>query len=78
MGDLPATANDCKVMLSAWKKYNIHDTGPDGMYNMVDSLTKKKYSNALRHIMKRLRANPDQKLLIHHVYAGHGMNMDGK
>ena len=77
MDDLPTTEKDCKVLLSAWKKYGINDTGPNNMYNMIGILTKKWFNDAIKHIMNELRSHPENNYLIHHAYAGHGMNING-
>ena len=60
------------------ERYNIVDTGPDGIYNMENDPTQKEVRETNASIRKRLRAEPEMNFLIIQILAGHGMIDQGR
>ena len=77
MPDLPATKQDCLTLRVALEAYGIVDRGPDNMY-VMDDPNMKRVRAVKRSLMMMLKDNPDKKVLIVFILAGHGMQMSGK
>ena len=76
MPDLLSCKDDCATIKTALDRYNVTDTC-DGLYWMEDP-DQMRIKQVKSSLLKKLRNNPKEKILIVFVLAGHGMQMSGK
>ena len=71
--NLDMCKSDCEIVRRTLKKFQVTDTGKDGIYNLVNDPTLVQVVNATADIRRRLKRNPDKLFLIFYMIAGHGM-----
>ena len=78
MSTLVEAIKDIRVIRGAFAKISVSDTGRRGQYMLLDAPTWKQVQKVRKNVKKRVRVNPDKKVLIVLAMAGHGMQMDGR
>ena len=76
--DLKTCIEDIESAALHFSRFDVTDMGENNMYKLLDVSDKKVVDAARSDLKKRIKASPEKNFYIVMVFAGHGLQMDGK